>query len=98
MRLQSELAQSLELAKTLLTRENLKKENVQQVVQVWEKRLEFAELKRKFPALGIKEDEEMLHEKERVAKKPRVESTKYDSVFYSLWLLTDVLLTAVSLA
>ncbi|KAG8215759.1 enhancer of polycomb-like-domain-containing protein [Butyriboletus roseoflavus] len=75
LRLQSELAQSLELAKTLLTRENLKKENAQQVVQVWEKRLEFAELKRKFPALGTKEDEELLHEKERVTKKPRVEST-----------------------
>ena len=78
MRLQSELAQSLELAKTLVARENLKKENVQQVVQVWEKRLEFAELKRKFPALGTKDDEELLHEKERVVKKPRLESTKYD--------------------
>ncbi|KAH0835627.1 enhancer of polycomb-like-domain-containing protein [Lanmaoa asiatica] len=75
LRLQSELAQSLELAKILVTREILKKENGQQVVQVWEKRLEFAELKRKFPALGNKEDEELLHEKERVAKKPRVEST-----------------------
>ncbi|KAI9463887.1 enhancer of polycomb-like-domain-containing protein [Boletus coccyginus] len=75
LRLQSELAQSLELAKTLVVREGLKKENVQQVVQVWEKRLEFTELKRKFPTLGIKEDEELLHEKERVIKKPRVEST-----------------------
>lgn len=81
LRLQSELAQSLEVAKTLLARENLKKENAQQVVQVWEKRLEFAELKRKFPILGTKEDEELLHEKERVVKKPRLESTKYDMVF-----------------
>ncbi|KAF8127863.1 enhancer of polycomb-like-domain-containing protein [Boletus edulis] len=75
LRLQSELAQSLELAKTLVARENLKKENMHQVVQVWEKRLEFAELKRKFTALGTKEDEELLHEKERVVKKPRVETT-----------------------
>ncbi|KAF9221104.1 hypothetical protein BS17DRAFT_797325 [Gyrodon lividus] len=74
LRLQLELAQSLELAKTLLARENLKKENAQQAVQVWEKRLEFVELKRKYPSLGTKEEEELLHDKERVAKKPRVEA------------------------
>ncbi|KAG9312626.1 enhancer of polycomb-like-domain-containing protein [Chiua virens] len=74
LRLQAEFAQSLELAKTLAAREILKKENAQQVVQVWEKRLEFAELKHKFPGLGAREDEELLHEKERVAKKPRVDS------------------------
>lgn len=94
LRLQSELAQSLELAKTLLARENLKKENAQQVVQVWDKRLEFAELKRKFPALGTKEDEELLYEKERVAKKPRVESLKCDCVFLVPSVLTDLFLTA----
>ena len=96
MRLQSELAQSLELAKTLVARENLKKDNVQQVVQVWEKRLEFAELKRKFPVLGNKEDEELLHEKERVVKKPRVESTKYDGVSHASLILIDHLLTVES--
>ncbi|KIJ67208.1 hypothetical protein HYDPIDRAFT_25680 [Hydnomerulius pinastri MD-312] len=74
LRLQSELSQSLELAKTLLARENLKKDNAQQAVQVWEKRLEFVELKRKFPSLSTKEDDELLHDKERVAKKPRVEA------------------------
>lgn len=84
LRLQSELVQSLELAKTLVARENLKKENVQQVAQVWEKRLEFAELKRKFPALGTKEDEELLHEKERVVKKPRLELSRYESTPPSL--------------
>ncbi|KIJ13620.1 hypothetical protein PAXINDRAFT_116937 [Paxillus involutus ATCC 200175] len=74
LRLQLELAQSLELAKTLVARENLKKEHAQQAVQVWEKRLEFVELKRKFPSWGTKEDEELLQDKERVAKKPRVEA------------------------
>ncbi|KAF9242838.1 enhancer of polycomb-like-domain-containing protein [Melanogaster broomeanus] len=73
LRLQSELAQSLDLAKTLLARENLKKDDAKQAVQVWEKRLEFVELKRKFPSLGTKEEDELLHDKERVVKKPRLE-------------------------
>jgi enhancer of polycomb-like protein len=72
--LQSELAQSLDLTKTLLARESLKKENAKQAVQVWEKRLEFVELKRKFPLLETKEEDELLHDKERVAKKPRLEA------------------------
>ncbi|KAI6123163.1 hypothetical protein EDD16DRAFT_1567313 [Pisolithus croceorrhizus] len=42
-------------------------------MQVWENRLEFADLKRKFPSLSTKEDEELLHDKERVVKKPKVE-------------------------
>ncbi|KAG0691990.1 hypothetical protein DFH29DRAFT_1009672 [Suillus ampliporus] len=33
----------------------------------------FAELKHKFPSLGTKEDEELLFDKERVAKKPKIE-------------------------
>lgn len=55
----------------------MKKENAQQVAQVWEKRLEFVEVKRKFPSLGTKEDDELLHDKERVAKKPRLEAVGY---------------------
>ena len=66
-------------------------------MQVWEKRLEFAELKRKFPTLGTKEDEELLHEKERVVKKPRVESTKYATVYLDPSLLIDLLHIAASL-
>ena len=77
-----------------MVREGLKKENVQQVIQVWEKRLEFAELKRKFPALGIREDEELLHEKERVVKKPRVESTRYDRMFHVPLMLINLPFTA----
>ncbi|KAI6018157.1 enhancer of polycomb-like-domain-containing protein [Pisolithus microcarpus] len=74
LRLQLELAQASELANSLLARENLQKENAQQTMQVWEKRLEFADLKRKFPSLSTKEDEELLHDKERVVKKPKIES------------------------
>lgn len=76
LRLQNELAQGLELAKTLLSRENIKREYTQQTLQVWDKRFEFAELKRKFPSLGTKEDEELLHDKERVAKKPKIEPSR----------------------
>ncbi|KAG1815349.1 enhancer of polycomb-like-domain-containing protein [Suillus variegatus] len=76
LRLQNELTQGLELAKTLLSRENLKRDYTQQTLQVWEKRFEFAELKRKFPSLGTKEDEELLLDKERVAKKPKIESNR----------------------
>ena len=43
------------------------------------KRLEFAALKRK-RCLGTKEDE-LLYEKERVVKKPRMKSTKHSHRF-----------------
>ena len=86
----------MELAKILLARENLKKENMQQVVQVWEKRLGFADLKRKFAALGTEEDEELLFEKERVIKKLRVELTKYDGVFHVPLMLIDLFLPAIA--
>jgi len=51
--LQNELAQGLELAKTLLARENLKRDCTQQSLHVWDKRLEFAELKCKFLASSM---------------------------------------------
>ncbi|KAG6329589.1 hypothetical protein ID866_9500, partial [Astraeus odoratus] len=73
LRLQAELTQAHELATLLLQRENLKKDNVQQVIQVWEKRLEFVDLKRKFQSLSTKEEEELLYDKGRVAKKPKTE-------------------------
>jgi enhancer of polycomb-like protein len=52
LRLQSELTQGLELAKTLLSQENFKHNYTQQTLQVWDKRSEFIELKHKFPSLG----------------------------------------------
>ena len=60
----------LELAKSLLIRETLKKDNAVQSQDVWEKRLAFADLKQKFPMLNDKVDEELLVDKERPVKKP----------------------------
>ncbi|KAF9005081.1 enhancer of polycomb-like-domain-containing protein [Cyathus striatus] len=68
-RLQAELSYPLELAKFLLTRETLKKETVEHAQAVWEKRLALVDLKRRYPGLGDKADEELLVEKERIVKK-----------------------------
>jgi enhancer of polycomb-like protein len=73
LRLQSELLSSLDLAKNVLNRETLKRDVAYQSQNVWEKRLSLVELKRKFPSLGAKEDEELLHDKERVPKRPRMD-------------------------
>ncbi|TFY53253.1 hypothetical protein EVG20_g10201, partial [Dentipellis fragilis] len=73
MRLQSELATALDLVNLVKARETLKREVAQQGRNVWDKREELANLKRKFPSLGAKEDEELFYDKERVAKKPKVE-------------------------
>ena len=59
----------LELAKSLLIRETLKKDCAVQSQDVWEKRLAFADLKLKFPMLNDKVDEELLVDKERPVKK-----------------------------
>ena len=42
---------------------------------VWETRFTLIDLKRKYPALGTKEDEELLHDKERVPKKAKTDSS-----------------------
>jgi len=70
-----ELAQAHGLNKSLLERENLKMD--------CEKKLEFAELKRKFPSLSTKDDDELLHDKERAVKKPKTEAVGYvESLFH----------------
>lgn len=53
----------LEIAKAILSRETVKEE----AAQKW---LAFADLKRKFPMLNDKLDEELLIDKERPVKKP----------------------------
>ena len=63
----------LEIAKLILSRETAKKEAAQQAQVVWEKRLAFVDLKRKFPTLNDKVDEELLVDKERPVK--RLEAT-----------------------
>jgi enhancer of polycomb-like protein len=72
MRLKQELATTTELVSGVLKREQLKREASQQAKAVWEKREDFANLKRKFPSLlNAKEDEELFYDKERVVKKVR---------------------------
>jgi enhancer of polycomb-like protein len=63
------LTYPLELAKSLLIRETLKKDSAVQSQDVWEKRLAFADLKLKFPTFNDKVDEELLVDKERPVKK-----------------------------
>ncbi|KIY52168.1 hypothetical protein FISHEDRAFT_56145 [Fistulina hepatica ATCC 64428] len=68
-RLQSELSYPLDLAKAILNRETLKREQAVQAQNAWSKRLAMADLKRKFPALGDKADEELFVDRERPAKR-----------------------------
>jgi enhancer of polycomb-like protein len=71
-RLKQELATAAELVSGILKREQLKREVAQQAQDVWEKRGDYAYLKRKFPSLlNPKEDDELLYDKERVVKKPK---------------------------
>ncbi|KAJ2913088.1 hypothetical protein MD484_g7323, partial [Candolleomyces efflorescens] len=69
-RLQAEFAYPLELARHVLQRETIKKEQAQQAQQVWERRMALADLKRKFPSFADKTDEDLLVDKERPVKKP----------------------------
>jgi hypothetical protein len=69
-RLQIELHYPLEIAKAILSRASVKKEVAQQGRAVWEKQLAFADLKRKFPMLNDKLDEELLVDKRPVKKNP----------------------------
>jgi enhancer of polycomb-like protein len=71
-RLQAEMSVALELAQSLLHREGIKRESAQLAETVWQKRATFIDLKRKYPALSAKEDEDLLVDKERV-KKPKLE-------------------------
>ncbi|KAI0065205.1 hypothetical protein BV25DRAFT_146653 [Artomyces pyxidatus] len=75
IRLQQELLTTYELAKGILVREQLKREAIAQTRAVWGKRDEMIALKRKYPTLGAKEDEELLFDKERVVKKSKPDIT-----------------------
>ncbi|KAJ7035651.1 enhancer of polycomb-like-domain-containing protein [Mycena alexandri] len=79
LRLQGEFSYPLDLAKAVLAREGLKQESARHAQNVWEKRMAVVDLKRKFPALGDKADEELLIDKERPVKKaetPRLPGLK----------------------
>lgn len=80
---------ALDLAQTVLMREEKKKEALDHAQQVWEKRQQLADLKRRFPTLGIKEDEELLFEKERSPKKAKADAA-YVTIFVSRISITDL--------
>jgi len=68
MCLKQELATAAQVS-GVLKREQLKHEASQQAIAVWEKREDFASLKRKFPSLlSKKRTKELRYDKERVAK------------------------------
>lgn len=73
VRLQAELAFPLDLAKAVFMRETHKKECAHHAQQVWERRLGLVDLKRKYPSLGDRMDEELLVDKE----KPKKSETMY---------------------
>ena len=73
-RLQSELLTSLELALAVQTREQHKRRGTTEGRAVWERRVALVALKRKFPSLISKEDDDLLYDKERVFKKPKLET------------------------
>lgn len=75
------------MAKSLLIRETMKKENAVQSQGIWEKRLAFADLKRKFPAFNDKLDEELLVDKERPVKKL---DTSYVTPCYRIYMYLTV--------
>ncbi|KAG6876575.1 hypothetical protein C0992_012371 [Termitomyces sp. T32_za158] len=76
IRLQAELTYPLELAKSLLERETRKKEVVQSSQQVWETRMGLVGLKRKYPSLGDRGDEELLVDKEKLKKTETIRPAK----------------------
>ncbi|KAI0037147.1 enhancer of polycomb-like-domain-containing protein [Vararia minispora EC-137] len=71
-RLQQELASVQELSKSLCVRETLKRDQLQSQHTVWESREKLVDLKRQFPSLATKEDDELFVDKERPPKRPKV--------------------------
>ena len=77
IRLQSELATAMDLAKGVLQREALKRDVVTQGKGMWERRFALVDVKRKFPSLGTKEDEDLFQDKERAPKKIKTDVARY---------------------
>ncbi|ESK91729.1 4 histone acetyltransferase subunit [Moniliophthora roreri MCA 2997] len=69
-RLQAELTFPLELAKSILQREELKRDSLRHSQLIWEQRMQMVELRRQNPALAEKADDELLIDK--VKKDPRI--------------------------
>jgi enhancer of polycomb-like protein len=87
IRLQSELTTALELAKGVLQRETLKRHVATEGKSMWERRFVAVDMKRKFPQLGSKEDEELFHDKERVPKKIKADTTGYGDDLLNIYFI-----------
>ncbi|KAF5321443.1 hypothetical protein D9619_000083 [Psilocybe cf. subviscida] len=70
--LQMELQYPFELAKYVLAWETMRREAAKQAQGVWEKQMAMVDLKRKYPSLGDKLDEELLIDKERPSKRQEI--------------------------
>ncbi|KAF9264627.1 hypothetical protein L218DRAFT_234186 [Marasmius fiardii PR-910] len=75
-RLQAEFAFPVELAKCILDREQLKRESARQAQHIWEERMQLVELRRRYPILADKMDEELLIDRERPSKKSESRGVK----------------------
>ncbi|THH30198.1 hypothetical protein EUX98_g3973 [Antrodiella citrinella] len=73
-RLQSEMLSAIDVARYVIQRETMKKDTTGLGLNQADARFKLVDLKRKFPTLGTKEDEELYYDKERVSKKPKLES------------------------
>lgn len=97
LRLKGEIGHATELARTVLQREVMKKDAHLDAKAVWEKRISFLELKRKFPLMGGREDDEMLVDKERPPKRPKPEPAPYVLFLCYFFLLQNLICDCVEL-
>lgn len=71
------MGSALDLANHIKLRENQKRELARHGQALWNMRAAFVDLKRKFPTLGTKDDDELLVDKERPPKRPKPTDTAY---------------------
>ena len=90
IRLRGELSSAFELSKIVLAREAQKREVGIKSRELWERRMVVADLKRQYPQLGAREDEEMLFDKERVPKRPRPSDASYDYSYVYRDVVADI--------
>ncbi|KAI1789011.1 enhancer of polycomb-like-domain-containing protein [Ganoderma leucocontextum] len=76
VRLQNELAMALDIVRLVQQREMLKQDSHAHAGNLWGRRQTLADVKRAYPSLGTKEDDELFLDKERPPKKPRVETSR----------------------
>lgn len=71
IRLKNELSSAFDLSRMVYAREVTKRACTADIRGVWERRMELADLKKQFPALGGRDDDELLVDKERAPRASR---------------------------